>query len=330
MINFSSANITKCHFYSNHAPGDGGAIYVTMKSKLRVFDSEFEQNRATNGGSLGVHVSDCVIESSDFTSDNASHYGGCVSMIAANVTITRSNLSGCESKVGGSVSIQHSTLKLEEVTISNSSTTGSIHFDSLYYDHGGALYVGDNSDLFLKDSILTGCHSDMSAGGIYCSGSRVYMESLLVSSCSSRSSLTVGCVFSYRCTSTMDNVTFVDTHDAIYAAGSTINIYNSFVQNDVHYFFEGSSSHITFWNLKISGPRINLFDSVTEFRHTTFVNVDHGCLVEGWFRSSIELKSVYLIGPSNMSQSEDRIVCKRYRVKVHGNVSGNPSVQNSF
>ena len=275
---------------------------------------------------MGVHVSDCVIESSDFTSDNASHYGGCVSMIAANVTITRSNLSGCESKDGGSVSIrQHSTLKLEEVTISHSSTTGSI--DSMYFVRGYALYVGDNSDLFLKDSIMIGCHSDMSARGIYCSGSRVYLESLLVSPCSSAEIFIGGYVCSDHCTSTMDNVTFVDTNHAITAIESTINIYNSFVQNDVHYFF---SSHITFWNLKISDTRIKLFDSVAEFRHTTVVNSDHGCLVEAWFERSVELKSVYLIGPSNMSQSEDRIVCKERGVKVHGNVSGNPSVQNSF
>ena len=250
LYSFSSANISKCHFSFKHAPGDGGAIYVIMKSELKVFDSEFVENRATNGGSLGAHVSDCLIESSNFTSNYASHYGGCVSLVAANVTIKRSKLSGCEGKVGGSVSIrQHSTLQLEGVTISNSYSTGGDYYRlnfNIVGIYSGALFVGDISDLFIKDSIMTGCRSDF-FGGIHCEGSRMYLESLLISSCFS--SGPYDCMLSNGCTYTMDNVTFVDVHRAIHSRQSTINIYNSFVQNDVYAFF--GAFFITYYILEL-------------------------------------------------------------------------------
>ena len=319
MLNlFSSANITKCHFSSNHAPGDGGAIYVTMKSELRVSHSEFVQNTATNGGSLGVYLGHCVIVSSNFTYNNASNYGGCVSLIAANVTIKRSKLSGCKGKIGGSVSIrQQSSLQLEEVTISNS-----------YAPADGALRVDDNSDLFLKDSMMTGCHSDVSSGGILCSDkSRVYLESVLIRFCSS--SVDNGCVYGFRCNVTMDNITFTDTDSAITVFTSTTSIFNSLVLNDITHYLWTYSSHVAFGNCNISDTSIQLYHSVTEFRHILFVNLDNGCPIEDDDKSNIMLESVDSIAPTDITQSESTIVCKGPGTVVEGNTSGKPSVQKS-
>ena len=92
----SSANITRCHFSSNWASGDGGAIYVATKSELRAFDSQFKLNVATHGGSIAVRISDSLIESCGFSSNTASLSGGCMSFEAANVTVQRSNLSDAE------------------------------------------------------------------------------------------------------------------------------------------------------------------------------------------------------------------------------------------
>ena len=122
---FSHANITRCHFRLNHASGEGGAIYVVIKSKLKVFHSEFMMNRAKNGGSVAVFMGDSLIESCSFSSENASKDGGCIHLNAANVTVKQSNLSGCKSgSQGGSVYVfQHSTLLLETVMINNSYST---------------------------------------------------------------------------------------------------------------------------------------------------------------------------------------------------------------
>ena len=313
---FSHANITRCRFRLNHASGDGGAIYVATKSELKLFDSEFMMNRAKNGGSIAVYLGDSLIELCSFITENASKDGGCIHLNAANVTVKQSNLSGCKSgKLGGSVYIfQHSTLRLETVMINNSYSTVK----------GGAIYAKSESEIFVVDSVLTNCSSE-DIGGIRCfDTSRMYLESVSISYCSSRSKY--GCVDSVRCTFTMNNITITNTDHAITGhEKSTMNIYNTFALNDSVEFLYAESSDVTLWNLNISGTRIKLRESVAEFRHTMFM-IQEICPIEDVSRSNITFKSLYLEYTANMSQSESGIMCKQPETVVHGNASGKTKV----
>ena len=289
---FSHVNITRCHFRLNHACGEGGAIYVATKSKLKVFNSEFMINRAKNGGSVAVFMGDSLIESCSFINENASKDGGCIHLNAANVTVKQSNLSRCKSgKWGGSVYVfQHSTLRLKTVMINNSTQTT------------GAIYVTSESELFMTDSVLAGSGSELS-GRIWCRvASRMYLDSVSISYCSSTS--LYGCVFTYSCTFTMNNITITNTDHAITGRKSTMNIYNTLALNDTAAFLYAGSSDVTFWNLNVSGTRIKLYKSVAEFRHTMFMIQDEICPIEDASGSNITLKSVYFPHTANMSQSE--------------------------
>ena len=308
----SAANITRCLFRSNRASGDGGAIYVVVRSKLEIFGSEFILNSAENGGSFAVYMSDSFTESCSFTSSKASRDGGCIHLKAANVTIKQSTSSGCESDYrGGSMYlVQQSTLRIENVKIN----------DSYSRQYGGAIYVHSNSELFMTRSVITRSSAEQHAG-IRCeTTSRVYLESVLISSCSS--SIYYGCVYSWKCNVTMDNITVTDTDYAITVLESSINIINSLALNDTIKFVRAESSDVTFWNMNISGAHIVLEQSAAEFRHTVFMTPDKICPIKDIFRSNITLKSVYIPHTANRSQSESGPVCKGIGTVLHGNTSG--------
>ena len=312
----SHANITRCRFRVNHASRDGGAIYVATKTELRLCDSEFTRNRAKNGGSVAVYMAYSLIESCSFTSENASKQGGCFYLNFANVIVKESNLSECKSgSDGGSVFVfEHSTLRLETVMINNSHSIGA----------RDAIYVTSESELFMTDSALTGSGSELS-GRIWCKvASRMYLDSVSISHCPP--TRLHGCVFTHRCTCTMNNITITNTDHAITGEDSTMNIYNTLALNDTLAFLSTKSSDVTLWNLNIRGARIKLFKSVAEFRHTMFMIQEGICPIEDEMKSNITFKSVYLPHTANMSQSESRIVCRLPETVVNGNTSGKTKV----
>ena len=299
----SSANITRCQFSSNHASGDGGAIYAAIKSELRVFYSKFTLNRAKRAGPIFVYMSDSLLEFCSFTSSKALEDGGCIHLKTANVTIKHSNLSRCRSQSHGiSVYIfQQSTLRLENVIIS-----------------GGLIVASLKSELFMTDSVLTGVSSDV-FGGITCyRTSRVYLESVLITSCSLFK--TYGCLSSYKCNVTLDYITIMDKDHAISAYHSNISIFNSLALNDTVDFLRAESSSVTLWNMNISG--IVLDESVADFRHTFFVTLDTHCPITDKSRSMITLRTVYVVHAANTSKSESGVVCKGPGTVIHGNTSG--------
>ena len=280
-----------------------------MKSELKVYNTQFTQNAAKEGGSIAVFAADSFIESCNSTSDTASLYGGCISLKVANMTVKHSHFSGCRSQDGRSIIITQSTLRLETVTINDSYVT----------KYGSALRVSANSDLLVKDSVLTGSHFPY-AGAIECFESdRVYLDSMLISN---YSNAYFGCVWSERCNLTIDNITFTHTDYAISTYKSTVNIFNTVTLNVMKQFLDAWYSHVTFWAFNMRGTHIELLESFAEFRHTLFTRQNETCMIKDWEDSTIKLSSVYVAGPT------DGLVCEwdsRWVDKstvVQGNVSG--------
>ena len=255
-----------------------------MKSELKVYDSQFTLNRAKEGYSIAVLAADSFIESCNLTSDTASLGGGCISLKAANMTVKHSHFARCRNQYESSITITQSTLRL--------------HLHSI--DSHSAVHVPDNRRF---------------PHAITCDeSSRLYLDSVLISNYSSSSSS--GCVYSDRCSLTMNNITFTDTDRAIYARASTVNIFNTVTLNDMNRFLYADSSHLTFWAFNMSGTRIELLNSVAEFRHTLFIRGNETCMVSAAGKSTIKLKSVYIVGPTNQP------VCSGWRTLFEGNVSG--------
>ena len=308
---FSSGNITKCHFSFNDAIEDGGAIFVDVKSESKVSHSRFRMNRASSGGSVAIHKGDSLIESCQFTSDNASLSGGSISLNLGNVTIVQTGLFQCVSRRGGCVSLfRHSRLILDSVTINDSHSLGN----------GAALHVSLHSDLLMKDSQITSCSSKGSAGALDCSDtSRINMESGLISSCSSN--FTSPTVRSEKCTLTIDKCSFEGVNNTISAKESNIDIYNTFALNDTgNFLLMLRSSNFTSWNLKLGYANIDVHNSAAQFRHS--VIQDENCTITFGEKSTIILKSLYVSGQGNMSQSGEYMLCGRPESVVHGEISG--------
>ena len=289
-----------------------------MRSKLKVINSQFTLNKAKEGGSIAVFGADSLIESCNLTSDTASLDGGCISLYAANMTVKHSHFSGCRSQdarwTGSSIAITESTIRLDTVTINDPHGT----------EYGSTLHVSANSDLLVKDSVLTGCRIP-GARAITCyESSRVYLDSVLISN---YSNAYFGCVHSQGCNLTMDNITFTHADYGIVAYQSTVSAYNTVTLNDMKRFLlADEASHVTFWAFNMSGTHIELWESVAEFRHTLFIRQNKTCLIEGCENSTIKLKSVYVTG------STDGLVCGKYggevdqSTVVQGNVSGRNSL----
>ena len=236
-----------------------------MRSKLKVINSQFTLNKAKEGGSVAVFGGDSLIESCNLTSEAASLRGACIILYAADMTVKHSHFSGCRSlnpsfMTGSSIAITESTIRLEAVTINDSHGT----------EYGSALRVRANSDLLVKDSILTGGRFPL-AKAIKCyESSRVYLDSVLISNYSS----SLGSVDSDRCNLTINNITFTHTDDAIYVYQSTVKIYNTVTLNDMKSFLFALNSNVTFWAFNMSGTYIGFMKSVAEFRHTLFTRQD--------------------------------------------------------
>ena len=270
------ASIVECHFRENSASGSGGAIYVSVKSELKAYHSHFTQNRAKEGGSVAVFTANSVIESCKLTSDTASLEGGCISLNAANMTVKHSQFPGCRS--------------LNPIIITASSIENIVSLE-----FGSALHIHANSDLLVKDSVLTaGLVSRIKA--VTCSDSSMHLDSVFISNYSlGRWS---GCVYSRGCNLTMDNITFTDTDSAIDAYESTINIYNTVTMNNMNRFLWAVNSHVIFWALTIRGTYIGLQESVVEFRHTLYIRQNEICQIYSGGGNTIKLQSVYVAGPT--------------------------------
>ena len=105
---YSNGIIKKCHFISNEATEDGGAIYVSRRSILNIYNSTFTANKARNsGGSILVQHSQVHIEKCQFQNDSVLEaYGGSIAgETVSNITITDTVFDQCEAPSGGSCAL---------------------------------------------------------------------------------------------------------------------------------------------------------------------------------------------------------------------------------
>ena len=69
---YNNATINSCHFTSNQASVDGGAIYIKRRFFMKINNSSFQFNQAeNNGGLVLMQHSKGQIESCTFDRDSA-------------------------------------------------------------------------------------------------------------------------------------------------------------------------------------------------------------------------------------------------------------------
>ena len=157
-------------FSGNTAQGVGGAIYTNATASIA--DSTFENNSAvTTGGAIHqantLSVTDCVF------SGNTSASGGSVYVSKGTFTLDGSTLTGNSANIAGAVYLEKALATVTDTVFTSNESTGT---------HGGAIAcygqndAAENVDLMMIGVRFTGNTANYNGGGLYISGSRVYMR----------------------------------------------------------------------------------------------------------------------------------------------------------
>lgn len=133
----SKCEINTCFFISNYADGDGsfgGGVYCEESSFIIIHNSDFAKNSASNfAGALSlVNTPDCIIENTNFTSNNG-YYVGAVLMSESDAGFDKCNFiknkaTTNDNPIGGIVSI--------------GGEYGAILLDSIFKENTGPQYYG--------------------------------------------------------------------------------------------------------------------------------------------------------------------------------------------
>ena len=167
---YSNVTINSCHFTSNQASSDGGAVYIKRRCFVKINNSSFQSNQTKNsGGSILVQHSKGQIESCIFDSDSAiiGHGGSLCIENVGNVTIIETSFSNCMAFLGGCVAT-----KTESILIVHYSSI----YDSFSNNSGGGLLVSDKSLLDATNLTISGSHSTFGAGITVSDSSRINLR----------------------------------------------------------------------------------------------------------------------------------------------------------
>ena len=246
---YGKGSITGCHFKSNQAGDNGGAIFVRRRSEISISDVYFESNLAENrGGSISVQQSIVFIGYCSFIDNSVNGgYGGCIfSENIGNVTIKKSSFVRCSGTLGGFLaSSTESETRIEDTLIANSVSTSSggavyttqrsvlnaqnLTIKRTTSTNGGALHINDASEINLKDTQLLNNSAAESGGGINCWRSKIILDTGYVKV--NYAAQNGAGIYSEWCNIIMNNITFTENQASshgggLYAISSDINLHN--------------------------------------------------------------------------------------------------------
>jgi predicted outer membrane repeat protein len=176
-------------FDQNSAKYDGGVIYTSSSSNTSIDGGVFSGNRAENSGGVIALVgqSHIIITSSNFTQNHAVDAGGVISCLQqSNISICNSTFtnSSTTASSGGVLHIHNGTLILRDsnFTHNRAQESGGVidaHHSSVLIiicstfdsnvaktSHGGALYLTQDSNSSIINSIFEENMAEKSGGGI--------------------------------------------------------------------------------------------------------------------------------------------------------------------
>ena len=233
-INATRISIDTYHFYNNHVGFSGGAIYVGEGSKNceilncvfdnnwvdndvdghggaiewysekgLVYNSEFTNNRAYNGGAIyvGSASGEINITKSTFRDNVALTTGGAISIDASAVTVNASNFYnnnatkggalyvggiGTDNYIYGSVFEGNNAISSSETAmdgfggaidwVASSGTIVDTRFTDNHADYGGGVYFGKNSiDSRIENCLFEKNDAKYNGGAIDCNASSMYL-----------------------------------------------------------------------------------------------------------------------------------------------------------
>ena len=263
VIDHAKADFTNCSFISN-AAANGGAIYAV--SDVSIFNCSFVNNTATEGGAIELEYTTSVkISNSSFESNNASNHGGAIygNCYVANCTFL-SNHASQGGAIYGSGVVNCTFINNSAATggaifsLSDSSVENCSFVNNSVTEAGGAVY-GENLSVlnctFENNSASTGggaihtagssnfkgCNFINNSAGNYGSGAIRSFNAVTVSDClfANNSALNYGGAIDFNY-GTISNSTFENNsagqHGGAIFAKSNVNAVNCiFVNNSAKF-----------------------------------------------------------------------------------------------
>ena len=246
---YSNGTIERCHFVSNEATDDGGAICVSRRSILNVDNSTFTANKARNsGGSILVQHSQVHIEKCKFHLDSVSEaYGGSITgETVGNITIKETTFHQCEAPLGGSYAlVAESVMNIENSVLSQSFSSvsgGGILLDyksvltarnltikNSKSTKGGGIAIADSSEVSAEGIYMSGNRASESGAGVYCKESSFVLDAgNIIHNDAEKNG---GAIYLELCDGIFDNITFIGNTAllcgaAICGESSSIELYN--------------------------------------------------------------------------------------------------------
>ena len=342
---YSNGTIERCHFVSNEASDDGGAIYVSRRSILNVASSTFTANKARNsGGSILVQHSQVHIEKCQFHKESVSEaYGGSIAVqTVGDITVKETTFRQCEAPLGGSYAlVAESVIKIENSVLSqsfSSSSGGGIMLDyksvltarNLTIKNGkstkgGGIAIADSSEVSAEGIYMSENRASESGGGVYCEESSFVLNAgNIIHNDAEKNG---GGIYLELCCGVFDDITFIGNTAllrgaAICGESSSIELFNSEIKVNNVSKTEGmttASYHSQLWskNLKLHfmGPYGNFSDIIQVMNHSegemhhTQIQMDNAsiyCPITVTLESHLALTSLYL-DYVNMTTVEDKV-----------------------
>ena len=153
---------TDLTFVNNSAGRSGGALSLVSTSRLDLSRTDFEENFATFGGSIGIdmesiaNVTDCAFSLSGTGPVRSSSGGHIYLQDASYLEGTNCRLEGGQSNSACGLFARSAVVNITNWTIKNCSAV----------DNGGCINVNTGTQFTIRNATLDGCTSDVHAGGI--------------------------------------------------------------------------------------------------------------------------------------------------------------------
>ena len=253
------ASLKKCIFKENSAIDKdgtsldmhGGAIYISRKSEVTIFDSDFISNSALNEGGAIYETGESylTINGSNFEKNTAtmtSSNGGAISLHSSRLNVTDSNFNeNTIAKNGGAIYISYtssSTLEslvtLKNVTFTKNNAT----------NYGGAVYITgrstDNQNVKMFDCIFTSNTSEGNGGALYLTNDSIYLKNVdFIENCSNSTNYGGGAIYSTGGLIEFDTGNITSNTSSYNGAGLALYSSSQVVLNEVKFEKNNSSNY---------------------------------------------------------------------------------------
>ena len=344
---YSNAAVHNSYFDGNEAADNGGALFIKIRSKMKLTDSIFKLNEAQNsGGSIAIQHSHGIFQSCEFTKESAVFgSGGAISAEnVANVTVLDSSFDNCTAFYGGSMSVtSESVLVIENLYVTNSfafNNGGSIYiFQHSFLNGynltvadgksitGSGIYVYDSSGLSLKIFNFNRNTVNESGGAIYCRKGQIQLEEgIFQENCAK---LKGGGVFGHSCDVVFDHNNFVNNVGLVNGGGiffvkSKVEIHNSeginnTAENIYNFVVITRNSQLLSNYLHLPKAQGNciviVYNSEAVMQHTYLLDLNDYCPIVTEMGIKITVQSIYFTNKEyaynlqNDSTIDDNAVC---------------------